>query len=135
MTLLTLTHAQKLTSAACETAQEMGVPMTVAVVDVGGHLVSLARMDGAAFVLTEVAIGKAFTAASFGVPTAELAALFQGRTQFTTSIQVATQGRFTLSRGGLPLVVEGHTVGGIAASGGTGDQDLAVVRAALAACS
>ena len=107
--------------------------MTIAVVDSGGHLVSLARMDGTPFVITEIAVGKAFTAAGFGVPTEDLATLFKDRTQFTTSIQVATNGRFTLSKGGLPITVDGHTVGGIAASGGTGDQDLAVVSAALAA--
>ncbi|MBD3006611.1 heme-binding protein [Streptomyces sp. 5-10] len=104
----------------------------VAVVDSGGHLVSLARMDGAAFVVTEIAIGKAFTAASFGVPTSQLVDLFKDREQFTTSIQVATNGRFTLSKGGLPIIVDGQTIGGIAASGGTGEQDLAVVQAALA---
>ncbi|HWO67262.1 MAG TPA: heme-binding protein [Umezawaea sp.] len=133
MSPLTLTHAQHLSDAACEAARQLGVPMTIAVVDSGGHLVSLARMDGTPFVLTEVAVGKAFTAAGFGVPTEDLATLFQDRTQFTTSIQVATHGRFTLSKGGLPITVDGRTVGGIAASGGTGDQDLAVVRAALAA--
>jgi glc operon protein GlcG len=130
--LLTLAHAQSLSAAACEAARELGVPMTVAVVDPGGHLVSLARMDGTPFVITELAIGKAFTAASFGVPTGDLVELFKDRVQFTTSIQVATQGRFTLSKGGLPIRLDGQTVGGIAASGGTGEQDLAVVQAALA---
>src|SRR6187551_2890878 len=99
MPLLTLTHAQHLSTAACEAARELGVPMTIAVVDSGGHLVSLARMDGTPFVITEIAVGKAFTAAGFGVPTEDLATLFKDRTQFTTSIQVATNGRFTLSKG------------------------------------
>ncbi|PRY35753.1 GlcG/HbpS family heme-binding protein [Umezawaea tangerina] len=133
MSTLTLTHAQRLSAAASEAARQLGVPMTIAVVDSGGHLVSLARMDGTPFVLNEVAIGKAYTAASFGLPTEDLATHFKDRTQFTTSIQVATRGRFTLGKGGLPITVDGRTVGGMAASGGTGDQDLAVVRAALAA--
>lgn len=132
MPLLTLAYAQSLSAAACEAAREIGVPVTVAIVDAGGHLISLARMDGTPFVITEIAIGKAFTAASFGVPTSDLANLFKDRVQFTTSVQVATQGRFTLSKGGLPIIIDGQTVGGIAASGGTGDQDLAIVQAALA---
>lgn len=135
MQALSLSFAQSLSAAACAEAEKIGVPMTIAVVDAGGHLVSLARMDGTPFMLTEVAIGKAVTAASFGMPTADLATLFEGRVQFTTSIQVATAGRFTLSKGGLPIIVEGRELGGIAASGGQGEQDLAVVQAALEAQS
>ncbi|MTD56458.1 GlcG/HbpS family heme-binding protein [Amycolatopsis pithecellobii] len=131
MSQLTLEHAQKLSAAACDKAREIGVAMTVAIVDAGGHLVSLTRMDGAPFVVTEIAIGKAYTAASFGMPTSDVAERFADRVQFTTAIQVATQGRFMLSKGGLPIVADGRTIGGIAASGGTGEQDVTVVQAAL----
>ena len=131
MPSFTLDFAQRLSAAACDEARRIEVPMTIAVVDAGGHLVSLARMDGTPFIITEIAIGKAVTAASFGMPTADLTTLFEGRVQFTTSIQVATAGRFTLSHGGLPIIVENQTIGGIAASGGQGEQDLAVVQAAL----
>ena len=132
MSSLTLELAQSLSAAACEQARKIGVPMAVAVVDAGGHLVSLARMDGTPFMVTEIAVGKAVTAASFGRPTGDIAKIFEGRVQFTTSLQVATAGRFTLSHGGLPIVIDDQLVGGIAASGGQGEQDLDVVQTALA---
>jgi glc operon protein GlcG len=132
MAKLTLKLAQELTTATCAAAERDGVGMAVAVVDPGGHVVSVARMDGVAFVTTEVAIGKAYTAAAFGSPSEDLAQLLDGLTQFTTSIVVATQGRFTLGNGGLPIVVDGEVIGGIGASGASGEQDLAVVEAALA---
>ena len=106
--------------------------MTFAVVDTGGHLVALERMDGASFVTAEIATGKAYTAVAFKAPSADLAKRFEGRDQFTASIGVATHGRFTLGMGGIPVTVDGEVVGAIGASGGTGEQDVAVVEAALA---
>jgi glc operon protein GlcG len=132
MSALTLADANRLCNAACIKAEQLGVPMAVAVVDAGGHLVAFARMDGTAFILGEVAIGKAYTAASFGVSSGAVAERLADRTQFTTSIAVATAGRFTLSKGGLPLLADRACLGGIAASGGTGEQDLEVVEAAVA---
>ncbi|MFJ1765369.1 heme-binding protein [Amycolatopsis sp. NPDC088138] len=111
---------------------EAPVPMAIAVVDAGGALVAFARADGTPFPLTEVAIGKAYTAAAFARPSAEVAAVFDGRVQFTTSISVATGGRVMLGKGGLPIVEDGVVTGGFGASGGTGEQDLAVVEAAVA---
>jgi glc operon protein GlcG len=130
---LTLAHAQRLSGAACDAARDLGVPVTIAVTDSGGHLVSLARMDGAPFITTEFAIGKAFTAACFGVPSADVAERFEDRAQLTTAVQVATQGRFVIGAGGLPIIVDGGTVGGIGASGGTTAQDVSITHAALTA--
>lgn len=106
--------------------------MSFAVVDSGGHLVALARMDGAPFLTTEIATGKAYTAAAFKAPSAEVAKRFEGRVQFTASISVVSHGRFTPGMGGVPIVVDGEVVGAIGASGGTGEQDVAAVEAALA---
>ncbi len=122
-----------LMSAARAEAMSMGVPMAIAVVDTGGALVAFARMDGTPFPLAEVAIGKAYTAAAFARPSAEVAEVFAGRVQFTTSISVATDGRVMFSKGGAPVFADGALIGGMGASGGTGEQDLAVVEAALAA--
>ena len=113
-------------------AEKIGVAMTFAVVDSGGHLVALLRMDGASFLTVEIATGKAYTAVAFGAPSADLAKRFDGRGQFTASIAVVTHGRFMLGMGGLPIVADEQVVGAIGASGGTGEQDVAVVEAALA---
>ncbi|MBD3004921.1 MULTISPECIES: heme-binding protein [unclassified Streptomyces] len=121
-----------LVSAARAEAMSLGVPMAIAVVDTGGALVAFARMDGTPFPLAEVAIGKAYTAAAFARPSAEVAEVFAGRVQFTTSISVATDGRVMFSKGGVPVFAGGALIGGIGASGGTGQQDLTVVEAAVA---
>ena len=127
-----LVHALELVDRARQEAEKIGVAMSFAVVDTGGHLVALARMDGAPFLTTEIATGKAFTAAAFKAPSADLAKRFEGRAQFTASIGVVTHGRFTLGMGGVPIMVDGQVAGAIGASGGTGEQDVAVVEAALA---
>jgi len=114
-------------------ATALGVPMAIAVVDSGGALVAFARADGTPFPLSEVAIGKAYTEAAFARPSAEVAAVFDGRVQFTISISVATGGRVMLGKGGLPIIENGVVTGEIGTSGGTGDQDLAVVEATVAA--
>jgi uncharacterized protein GlcG (DUF336 family) len=113
-------------------AEKIGVAMSFAAVDSAGHLVAAARMDGAPFLTVDIAAGKAYTAAAFGVPSSDLAKRFEGRGQFTASIGVMTGGRFTLGIGGVPVVVDGALVGALGASGGTGEQDLAVVESALA---
>jgi glc operon protein GlcG len=129
---LKLALAVEIVGRAQREAEKIGVAMSFAVVDSGGHLVAAARMDGAPFLTIDIATGKAFTAAAFGAPSADLAKRFEGRGQFTASIGVMTHGRFILGLGGLPITVDGDIVGAIGASGGTGEQDVAVVEAALA---
>jgi uncharacterized protein GlcG (DUF336 family) len=69
---LTLDWTIQLLSQAQKLAVELGKPMTFAVVDAGGHLVALHRMDGARFITAEIATGKAYTSAAWGVPSAEM---------------------------------------------------------------
>jgi glc operon protein GlcG len=108
-------------------AAELGVPMTIAVVDAGGHLVALERMDGASYVTAEIAWGKAWTAAAWGAPSATLAERIGGDPAFSAAISVATGGRFTPRQGALPLP-EGGAVG---VSGGSSQQDEDVARKAI----
>ena len=68
--VLTLDDALRLLDAARTAATETGVPMAFAVMDPGGHLLALARMDGAPWITSDVAQGKAWTAAAYGVPSA-----------------------------------------------------------------
>jgi uncharacterized protein GlcG (DUF336 family) len=114
-------------------AEAIGVAMSFAAVDTGGHLVAFERMDGAGFVTVEIAQGKAYTAAATKRPTSEVAAGFSERVAFSAAISVATRGRFTPGAGALPVIVEDKMVGAVGASGGTPDQDVAVVESALAA--
>ena len=124
-----LTHegALKVIRAAADRAAEMGVPQCIAVVDDGGNLVAFLRMDGAKVLSIRTAQRKAATAASSRIPTGDLSA------DHAVSLGLVTGGRLTNLKGGLPIVVDGAVVGGVGVSSGTGDQDLEVARAGIAA--
>lgn len=126
-----LTQAAAIVSAAQAIAEADGVAMTFAVVDDGGHLVTLSRMDGAPWITVEIAIGKAWTAAAWHTPSAAQAEKARSLPQFAASISVSTHGRYTPQDGGLPLRVEGQHLGGIGASGSTGQHDAEVLQRAL----
>ena len=100
-------------------------------VDAGGHVVAVARMDDADWITPEVALGKAWTAAAFRAPSDAQGQKAKDLVAFAGAISAATHGRYTPQIGGLPIVVDGAPAGGMGASGATGQEDEAVVRAAL----
>src|SRR4029078_3445798 len=71
---LTSDGAMKLLNAAMAKAKEMGVPQCISIVDSGGHLLAFARMDGAFSQSIDTSLMKAMTAASYGIPTGDIAA-------------------------------------------------------------
>ena len=131
MPMITLDKALALISAGEEEARRQDLSLAFAVVDDGGHLVALHRMDGAPWITPDVALGKAWTAAAYGAPSAAQGEKMRELHAFSASISVATSGRFTPQIGGLPIVADGDTVGAMGASGGTGQEDEDVVRAGL----
>jgi uncharacterized protein GlcG (DUF336 family) len=131
MATLTLELARRCLDAAEDAARGRGLALTLAVVDAAGHLVALHRMDGAPWITPDVALGKAWTAAAYGAPSAAQGEKMRELHAFSASISVATGGRFTPQIGGLPIVADGDTVGAMGASGGTGQEDEDVVRAGL----
>jgi len=126
---LKLTHegARLMLDAAIATAQAMGVPQCIAVVDDGGHLLAFARMDGAKVLSVDSSLRKAMTAASSRVPTGNVGA------GTDLKLGLATEGKFVNLKGGVPIVVDGHVIGGIGVGSGTGEQDLECAQAGLAA--
>jgi glc operon protein GlcG len=124
---LTTDGAMKLLNAAMAKAREMDVPQCICIVDAGGHLLTMVRMDGAFGLSVDTALRKAQTAASYGVPTGDIAA------GIDIKLAIATEGRRINLPGGLPVIVEGHVIGGIGVGSGTGEQDKEVAKAALAA--
>jgi glc operon protein GlcG len=124
---LTLEGAQKLLAAAVEKAKAMKVPECICVVDAGGHLLAMARMDGAFALSIDTALRKAQTAASYGVPTGDIAA------GIDIKLAIATEGKRINLPGGLPVIVDGHIIGAIGVGSGTGEQDRDVAAAALGA--
>jgi glc operon protein GlcG len=124
---LTIDGAMKLLEAAMAKAREMKVPECIAVVDAGGHLLAFARMDGAFALSIDTALVKAMTAASYGIPTGDIAA------GVDIKLAIATQGKRVNLPGGLPVIVDGHVIGAIGVGSGTGEQDREVAAAALGA--
>jgi glc operon protein GlcG len=122
---LTLAGAQKLLDAAIAKAREMKVPECICIVDAGGQLLAMARMDGAFALSIDTALRKAQTAASYGVPTGGIAA------GIDLKLAIATEGRRINLPGGLPVIVDGHVVGAIGVGSGTGEEDREVAAAAL----
>src|SRR5687768_4119605 len=104
---LTIDGAMKLLHAAMAKAADMKVPQCISIVDSGGHLLAFARMDGAFALSVETSLMKAMTAASYGVATGDIAA------GLDLKLAIATQGKRINLPGGLPIIVDGHLVGGI----------------------
>jgi uncharacterized protein GlcG (DUF336 family) len=129
--MITLERAQELMAAGIEEAGRQGLALAFAVVDAAGHLVALARMDGAPWIAPEVALGKAWTAAAYGAPSAAQGEKMRELHAFSASISAATHGRFTPQIGGLPITDGDAVIGAMGASGGTGQQDEDCVRAAI----
>lgn len=129
---VTLDSAQTIIDAARTQAQQIGVPMNIAVVDEGNNLVAFARMEDAWLGSIDIAQGKAYTARAFDMGTADLAPLAQpGQPLF--GIHASNQGRLIIFPGGVPLKADGSVVGAVGASGGRPDQDQQVAEAGAAA--
>jgi len=129
---LTLEDARVLLAAAEAIAEALGTPYNIAVVDSGGNLLLFARMDGAWLGSIDIAIHKAFTARAFDMPTDELAKMAQpGKPLF--GIQDTNHDRIVVFGGGAPVKAGETVLGAIGASGGTVQQDIEVVEAALRA--
>ena len=128
---ITLQDALALIEAGQQEALAKNYRLSFAVVDARGDLIALARMPGAGAATTDTAIGKAMLSAIYGQPSA---ALVQRQTSpVTQAMNEATGGRFRFLQGALPIVRGGFTVGAIAASGATSQQDEDSARAALSA--
>jgi glc operon protein GlcG len=126
---LTLEGAKRVAAAAISYARSHGAPGgSIAIVDAGGHTLYLERLDGTFTAASDVSIGKARTAVNFGKPTRGLEeSINKGRPAL---LPVADVTWFTPLVGGIPIVIDGHVVGGIGVSGAKSqDQDEEVALA------
>lgn len=122
-------------AAAVAKADEFGIAASVAIVDAGGHLIVLERMDGGRFHTVHSSTTKAVTAASNKRPTTSRGAQGQDLdTVHAIGLSLAAgPDRWTAMEGGFPILVDGECVGGIGVSGGDWQQDEAIAEAAIAA--
>lgn len=113
-------------TAALREAEERRVSVTIAIVDDGGALLQLTRMDEASPASVEGATEKARTAALIGVETRVLEAAIKDRPGIATMRRVAVEG-------GLPILHFDQRVGGIGVSGALSQLDAAIARVGLLA--
>jgi glc operon protein GlcG len=134
---LNLSGAEAILKAALEKAREMNVPVNIAIVDDGGHLIAFARMDGARPASGYTAQTKAQAAATFRRATGPVARPGEEPNLLLNlslqSAAAANGGRFTSLFGGVPVVVQEQVIGAVGVGGGTGEQDAEIARAGIAA--
>jgi len=124
---LTASDAQTIITACKNVAVQKNWNVSIAIVDDGGYVVHVERLDGAVLPSPEVAILKARTAALSRCPTKSLEEIVKARPATATF-----PGRVPV-QGGLPIIYQGESIGGIGVSGAKSHEDEYVATAGLAA--
>lgn len=130
ITRLDSADAQILIAGARARANEIGVPMCIAITDESGNLVAFERMDGGKVTSITIAIDKSYTASAAKKATHEYGASSQPGSP-AYGINSAIAGRLMVVGGGLPVIAGGTVVGAIGISSGTPAQDMDVAQAGL----
>lgn len=130
---LTLEGAQTILAAAERRAAEINVPMNIAIVDNGGHLLAFSRMDGAKLSSVQIAINKATSSAIRRKPSGpSISSNGQPDVMLSLSLAIGSGAQQTPLRGGLPLIADCEVVGGIGVSNGSEDEDVDVAQSGAA---
>jgi glc operon protein GlcG len=124
-----ITHeaSLKMIAAGVAKANELGVKVSLAVVDASGTLIAFLMMDGARLFSGRATIKKAITSASQRLATG------YAEEDRVVSMQIRFDGDFTNVLGGFPILVGGQVVGGVGAGGAKEEEDVIIAKAALAA--
>jgi uncharacterized protein GlcG (DUF336 family) len=128
---ISLAGAKLIVDSACRRAVELNKPLTVAIVDTGGFVVALERMDGARPLQPSIATAKAYSAAIMQRPSLMLKGWADSQPLFFS--QVATMGLHPIvaTEGGIPIKRAGVLIGGLGIAGGTGPEDEQLCRQVL----
>jgi len=129
---LNLDDASRVIQTAVARASNLGIRVTVAVVDEGGHLVALSRMDGAPPLLPQIAEGKAVGAAMLNRDGATLLQMAQDRPHFFGPVSRMTRVPLVPGPGSIPIQRDGRLAGSVGVSGGKPEQDHECAEAGLA---
>jgi uncharacterized protein GlcG (DUF336 family) len=125
--VLPLGYAKEIVAAAEAEAARRGATVVIAVVDDGGHLIALHRLDDTQVASVEVGIGKARTAAIFRRPSK----VFEDQIRDGRVASLALPGATPL-QGGLPIIANGKVIGAIGVSGNTPQEDEDIAKAGAA---
>lgn len=125
MTSITLAQASTVVDAALAAARKAGLmPLTVVVLDAGGHPVALKREDKSGILRAEVATGKAYGALGMGAPSRLLRDRLSNRPTFVSGVAAASDGRFIPVPGGVLIKDKaGAIIGAVGISGDASDKD------------
>jgi uncharacterized protein GlcG (DUF336 family) len=123
---INLEHAKKVVAGAEAEARKNHWSMAIAVLDSGGHLVMLERMDGTQLGSIEVARDKAYSAVLYRRPTK----VFQDLVgQGGANLRLLGLRGASVLEGGIPLIVDGKVIGAVGVSGAASEQDAQVAKA------
>jgi uncharacterized protein GlcG (DUF336 family) len=129
--VITASAASLACQAAVAHADVLGIRINVAVTDASGTLTAFLRMPNAFLHSIDIAIDKAYTAASFGFPTSQWPQVLASDEALKLGLPLRP--RLVVFGGGLPITSGGDRLGGIGVSGGSAEQDEACARAGLKA--
>ena len=125
---ITLEQAKKITAGAEAEAKKNNWPVVIAIVDSGGNLVMLTRLDNTQWGSNEVAREKAHSAVAFRRPTKVFQDLIA---QGGANLRLLNLSGASMLEGGIPIVVDGKIVGGVGVSGVTSQQDAQIGQAGI----
>lgn len=132
--MISLDQARTIIAATRSRGRDMNLaPLTVAVLDAGGHVVAMEREDGAAFGRPQIAIGKASGALAMGVSSRKLGEMAADRPQFIAALGTAWEGKLIPAAGG--VIVKngtGETLGAVGVTGDLSDKDEEAAIAGIA---
>nr|WP_298117045.1 heme-binding protein [uncultured Pseudomonas sp.] len=133
MNVLNLQTATAISTRALAVGREISAaPLTVAVLDAGGHLISLQREDGASLLRPQIAIGKAWGAMALGKDSRLIAADAQQRPAFIGAVNNLADGKLVPAPGGVLIRNEqGEVIGAVGITGDTSDIDEQCALSAL----
>ena len=133
MTFLTAKAANAIVHAAIAYGHDHDfMPLTVAVLDAGGHLVAFLREDGSGIMRPDVAIGKAWGAIGMGINSRMIRDRLADRPSFQNALAAVSGGKFVPVPGGVLIRDDtGAVIGGVGVSGDTSDKDEACAIAGI----
>jgi uncharacterized protein GlcG (DUF336 family) len=130
MNKINLEIAKEIIAGAEEEAKKIGVSMVISVVDDGGNLIAVHRMDDAWLASIDIAQNKAWTSVALKMPTANLADATVPAAELY-GLNTTNNGRLVVFGGGIPLINDGKVVGAIGVSGSSVPNDVRVAEAGL----
>lgn len=135
MSRMTLAEANAVVAAALAKGRALGLkPLSVAVLDAGGHLIAFQREDGAAILRPQIAVAKASGALGLGISSRTIGEMAVDRPVFVAALgPVSTHGVLPAAGGVIVVGADGQPIGAVGITGDTSDNDEACALAGIAA--